>query len=288
MFFVNLDCEALLGLDERMNSVIRQAMKAAGTRLVSATYAHIGELAHAKLHSRLKIYMDALTMAEVNDSTWVINLEAKARWIDDGIPAGREMIDDLLKSPKAKRAKDGSKYLVVPFNHGPGKGPTNTTQAQRDLIGTIKKDLGKINAARVQKGLGKVPFGTIERNEDGQPKLGVLHKFDILHAPLKTHQGPGQGWGKIGSPRVGATGIPFLKGLRVTQRIQKYQKTGKETVKRSFETFRIVSSKHKGTGRWVNPGLEPVLLIDKGYEWALREWTDKIAPQVIEDVLAQV
>jgi hypothetical protein len=162
-----------------------------------------------------------------------------------------------------------SRYRVIPFQHN--KGPTQQTKTQNELKETIRTEMGKRG----------IPYGKLEMNADGTPKLGKLHSFDIKDKPLKTQNGVGQGWGEIGKPKVGATGIPFLQGVNVYQTKVK-DKSGKESVQKQIMTFRIVSSKHKGTGRWVHPGFEPKKFLQEGYEWALKEWNDKILPQILE------
>lgn len=273
MLLINLDISALVQLRDQLEPSIRNAMRIHGQRLTAATHAHILELAKQKLHSRRKAFEEGLTIFEAEKGVWVINLDKKARWIDDGMDE-HEMIDDLLKSKKAKTGKDGSRYMSIPFDHSPGKGKTSTTPAQQDLASTIKAELKKRG----------IPFGKLETGPTGAPKLGTLHKFDIMKEPLKAVQGPGQGKGPIGQVRQGPTGIPFLQGITISQKKVKDKKTGKESVQRGIMTFRTVSSKMKGSGRWVHPGLKPLHMMDDGYRWAMREWESRIS----QDVLAEV
>jgi hypothetical protein len=193
-------------------------------------------------------------------------------WIEEGMPP-HEMIDNLLKSPKAKTSKDGSKYLSIPFKHN--KGPTQQTAPQTSLTDTIKSSLKEMNKSR-SKG-NKIPYAKIETNPDGSPKLGLLHKFDIVDKPLKMSNSPGQGKGPVGAPMQGPTGIPFLKGVRIYQ-----NKNAQGKVERTIMTFRTVSSKMKGTGRWFHPGLEPVKFLDQAFDWAMKEWETKMKPAIIE------
>lgn len=274
MFLVNIDIKALGQFGADIEATMKKAAEEAARQLVPAVHAHILEQAQQKLHSRLKMFTDGLSMQQEGEHTWVITLDRKARWIDDGMES-HEMIDDLLA--KGKTAKDGSKYRVIPFHHGPGKGKTSTTPAQQTLIATIKQEL---------KSRG-IPFGKIERGADGKPLQGLLHKLDINGAPVKTQNGPGQGWGRIGDVRQGFTGIPFLQGVRIYQK-SKTNKDGSEgPVQRAIMTFRVVSSKHKGTGRWVHPGLEPVHIIDEAYDWAQHEWETNILPKIVDFISKQ-
>jgi len=275
MFHINVDFSELEQFTDRLPDAAEKAMDTAVQQLTAATYGHILEKVQQSLHSRREKYLESLHMKEV-DGVWMITLDASARWIEDGMPE-HEMLDDLLKSPKAKTAKDGSKYIVVPFRHGPGLGPTNSTPAQQDLTSTIKAAFKKAG----------IPFGTIERGENGKPMLGKLHTFNIMNQPKKTREGPGQGRGSIGDVKQGWTGTPFLQGISVYQRMTN-DKQGKPHVQRSIMTFRVASSKQKGTGKWVHPGLEPKNFLDEGAEWALKEWEDKIAPMVLDYVIQWV
>ena len=264
MISLNIDLSAVTDLNNSLRPKINAALKNAAQSLSAQAHAHLLELVQAKLNSTRETYVDAIGFSQVNDSTWVINLDKSAMWIEEGLPE-HEMLDNLLKSPKAKMAKDGSRYIVVPFKHN--KGPTQQTKAAGDLTATIKQELKK----------RQIPYGKIERDEKGQAKLGLLHKFDIMKDPVKSHDGPGQGHGPIGQVRQGMTQIPFLQSVRI------YQRNIKGSVKRDIMTFRVASSKHKGTGKWVHPGLKPRKFMDETAEWALKTW-DAIRDEIIKSV----
>jgi hypothetical protein len=54
-------------------------------------------------------------------------------------------------------------------------------------------------------------------------------------------------------------------------------------------TFRIVSSKHKPDGvRWNHPGTEPIHVMEDGLKWALEEWQNKVAPDIIARITANL
>lgn len=280
MFFINVDISELKDLTS-LGTVAQKAMTEAARNLAMQTHAHIVEQANQKLHTRRQMFVDALNMFAVSDDTFVVSLNASARWIDDGLPE-RNMIDDLLsqrnpKSKPPKEAKDGSRYRVIPFEHGGGA--TQNTPAQMTLLDTIKQTLKKEN----------VPYKKLEKDESGKPKLGKLHSFDIMTEPNKTEEGPGQGWGPKGEVRQGfsedrKSGTPFLQGLNIYQRKVK-DKQGKESVKRFIMTFRIVSSKHKQQpGRWDAPALPPVNIMDEAAEWARQTWEKSVAPELLERI----
>lgn len=209
---------------------------------------------------------------------WDITVAEGSSFVCQGVVihnSSHEMIDDLLKGKGVKTSKDGSRYRSIPFEHGPGKGAASMTPAQLTLQQTIKDEMKKRN----------IPYGKIEKDAKGNPLSGMLHSFDVHNGPPKTAEGPGQGWGKIGQPRQGPTGIPFLHGVRVYQKLVENAK-GEKSAKRAIMTFRTVSSKMKGTGRWVHPGLQPTKIFEDTVEWAHKEWDTNIAPKILDFILS--
>ena len=262
MVYLHVDISDLLGLKE-LEDKVNEAAKMALADLAAQTHSHIAENVQAKLHSTREKYLDALSIQQVDDATWLINLDAKAEWIESGL-SPHSMVDDLLKSPKAKTAADGSKFLVVPFEHK--KGPASSTPAQKSLTDTIKEEFKR----------RKIPYGKLEVDAAGNPKKGVLHSFDINHSPIKTANGVGQGHGPIGAVKQGHTGIPFLKGIRVSQKEIKDPASGKSKVVKQITTFRVVTSKDRGTNRWWHPGVPQRNFLDEAMDWAERQWDEKI------------
>lgn len=266
MININIDLSEILelqNLDKELNKILDQAAR----ELTVATHAHVVERVQAELHSTRDKYLQALSIEKVDDATWAINLDVSAMWLEEGLQP-HEMIDNLLKSPKAKTAADGSRYAVIPFQLN--KKPSATWAQAKDLNEAVKKQL---------KARG-IPYAKIEKDASGQDKLGTLHSFDVMRknslaTPVRKGPGPGGGHGDIGLPKQGPTGIPFLEGTRIIQR-----KVGGKT-QRAIMTFRVVSSKHKGMGRWFHPGLKAKKFFDEATEWAERTWTERILPQVL-------
>jgi len=271
MIYMNLDMGPVIEMAKGFKQGVEKVMQDAARDLAMQTHAHILEQVQQKLHSTREKYINALGIQQVDNDTWVITLSRDALFIEEGIKPNMDMLDGLLKSPKAKTAKDGSRYIVVPFEHK--KGQTSQTPAQKNLTDTIKAEMKKRS----------IPYGSIEKKADGSPKLGLLHSFDIMKKPVKTGQGVGQGHGPVGAVKQGPTGIPFLQGVRVYQHKVK-DKQGKEHVQKSIMTFRIASSKHKGQGRWVHPGLEAKRFFDEAAKWALKEFEDNIRDKILASV----
>jgi hypothetical protein len=264
MITLNVNLGPMIELSNGLRGRLETALKNAAQQLAMQSHAHLMEEVNQKLHSTRQKYVDAVSFSQVDDTTWMISLDKSAMWIEEGMPE-HSMLEGMLKSPKAKLAKDGSRYLVVPFQHN--KGPTSQTSAAQDLTATVKKELKK----------REIPYNKIERGPDGKAKLGLLHSFDITKEPVKTHDGPGQGHGGVGDVRQGTTGIPFLQSVRVYQR---QMKNG--SVNRGIMTFRVASSKHKGSGKWVHPGIQARKFFDETQEWALKTW-DTMREEIIKE-----
>jgi len=274
--WINLDVSSLISVAGGLKSAMEKAVKEQVALLVAQTRGHITEEVNKRLHTRRAMYIENLSHFQDGD-VWVISLAAKAVWIEEGMPE-HSMLDDLLKSKNVKRAKDGSAYTVVPFELN--KGPTQLTPAQQTLTDTLK-------SVMKQKG---IPYGKLEMDAGGSAKTGLLHKFDIMDAPMKT-QGPwggsSLGHGAVGEVQQGPTGIPFLQGVNVYQR-QVTDAAGQKHVKKSIVTFRVASSKHRGQGRWEHPGLEPCNFFEEAREWANEQWDKEICPAILDSILSQV
>jgi hypothetical protein len=257
-----------MGLEDAAKDVSQDALR----ELTVSTHAKMVELAQDALHTRRKTFLDGLKIFQADDNTWVISLDASARWTIDGIKQ-HEMIDDLLK--KGKRSADGSVYKVIPFRLNKQK--QQMTAAQQSLLATVKKELAKVGTTPNQ----------IEMNAQGQPKLGLVRSLDINTKPKST-RALRIGGGPYGDVAQGSTGgIPLLRGVRVYQEKIK-DKDGGEKVGRFVATFRVVSSKQKGSGKWIYPGLDPVDIFEQSMEWAQTTWEQKVAPKILAKLIASI
>lgn len=271
IFSINVDTSAIEDL-LKVPDAIQQQAQVFGSALAEAAKNHLIEGAQQKLHSSRKIYIDGLSTHQLDENTWVVSLEASAVWAEVGMHR-HNMLDDILSSPKAKTNKKGGKYLSVPFKHGGP--PSSSTPAQRNLNQTI---------AKVMKGFGISPT-KIERHDNGSPKLGTLHTFDIPK-PNKTHEGVGQGQGPIGAPIQGHTGIPYLQNLKVIQRMVT-NTAGDESVQRDLVTFRMASSSQQGKGMWDHPGTPGAQLFPETEQFIKDTWS-KMAPDFVKAVLTSI
>ncbi len=290
---VNIDIGDFKDLGAGLEEGLKQACADASRDLAAATHGKAVELANDLLHARRRSYIEALRLSQEGD-VWILSLAASARWIEDGMPP-HNMLDALLSSPTAKPSKDGGHYVIIPFEHGPGKGPAEDTKEHQDLVDVLKREMKRgvldLDSRGEKAERKKIPWGQIERDPNGNPKLGRLHRFNIGDSPLKDREGAGQGRGPIGDVRQGPNmrqragggpgggGNPFLQGVAVYQNLD-----DKGKVQRSVVTFRIASSKQQGEAIWDHPGLQPVNIIDKAWDWAMTQVESEILPKLIEKV----
>jgi hypothetical protein len=249
---------------------VQQVLEQAASELTTKTHEKVLEFARDRLKTRRPKFQDGVKVYQ-EDGVWVIALDDDLAWINDGVPPG-SMLPGLLAG-KSAHNEDGHKYAIVPFPQAVGSGPTNTTDWQMDLVNNAKDAVKKAG----------LKWKELELDDQGRPKVGLLHKLKVT-TPNKGSEGPGQGWGKIGEPRVGKSGVQFMQGASVYQREVKDRATGVSSVQRGVVTFRIASEKHAAEGRWEYPGLEKTNIFEDAYAWAVDELERTVQPQVNEKI----
>lgn len=240
---LQIDAEAIADQLRSFTTEMKNEMKKAVGNLATLTRTRIAEAAQEELDTSRHIYMEALSDPEEEaPGVWVISLDQKGMWIEEGIQPNKDMKPDLLK---------GAKYKVIPFRYDkPQSQNSNYTQG---LITEIKQQLRKQG----------VPYKKIEYNKDGSPKVGKLHEFNF-----------GNPGGKMGAPGKGNT--PALAGLTIYQREQ----GGK--IKRDILTFRTVSSTPASSGKWIHPGFEAKKFMDRAMIQAIDDWENQILPELMQ------
>lgn len=225
---------------------VEQDLRKAVGQLAAMTHAKVVERANNELKSTRKKFMDSLGFEEISPGVWVISIDEKGMFIEEGIETNHDMKPDLLKNG-AKTSKSGNRYKVIPFDYG--KPPSQMTGSTQQLVSQIKRSLKQ----------EQVPFKKIERNSDGSPKVGKLHEFNF------------------GGGKPGKGNTPALKGLSIYQSMTK-----SGNVKRDILTFRTVSSGPASAGKWMHPGLKAKKYLDWALEQATKEWETEILPAVLE------
>lgn len=222
--------------------VEQDIVKAVGG-LAAMTHGLTIEKAQQELHSTRDRYVNALSFEEVAEGVWVVSLDEPALFIEEGLPANFDMKPGLLKDSKV--SSKGVQYRVIPFDHSTP--PSQNTIKKQTLVNQIKKGLK-------DKGVG---FKSIEKDANGSPRVGRLHK-DI----------------NLGGPVMGRGNTPVMNGINVYQ-----TKTATGGIRRDVMTFRTVTSAQ--TDKWIHPGLDAKKFMDKALEEAMAIWENEILPQVL-------
>jgi len=231
---------------EQFRKEMQKDINEAVGQLAKMTEVKILELAENGLHTTFDVYKANLSSSNPSDGVYVITLDQKAMWIEEGLPPDFDLKDGLLKNAKVSKA--GYRYAVVPFKHN--KGPSKNTPKAQDLVNQVKKVLRQEN----------IPFKQIEKNANGSPRLGLLHKIDIDSK----------------KPTAKAS-TPALQGLRI---YQNQDEKGKVT--KGIYTFRTATDSPAGKDKFKHPGLEAKLFMDQAYTWMLSAWENEILPELLK------
>lgn len=240
---IKIDAAALAKEFDEFAKEVEADLKKGVANLAAITHAKVAEMASSELKSSREDYINTLGFEEIAEGIWIVGLGKEAMWIEEGLAPNFDMKPGLLKN--GLTGKNG-KYKIIPFEHS--KAPSQLTQNAQALVTELRANLKK----------EKIPFKTIERNEDGSPKLGKLHTKNF---PSDI---PGKG------------NTPALKGVSI------YQSIKDNKVRRDILTFRTVTSGPGSEGKWLHPGLDGKQFLDKAAEWAMKEWETKILPEIME------
>lgn len=241
---IKIDTAGLAAQFKEFALEVEQDIKKGVANLATITHAKVAEMASEELRSTRQPFLDNLGFEEIADGVWVVSVDEKAMFIEEGLNQGFDMKPGLLKN--GKTSKKGYKYRVVPFEHS--KAPSQLTESAQAIVSQIRSNLKK----------EKVPFKKIEKNPDGSPRLGKLHTLN---------------W-KSSIPGKGNT--PVLKGVNIYQTLTK---TG--NVRRDILTFRTVTGDPIQADKWKHPGLTGKKFLDRAFTWALKEWEERILPEIM-------
>jgi hypothetical protein len=219
--------------------------------VAAMTHAKLLELAGNEMHSLAQKYKDAVSFQQLDDTLWIVSLDASALWIEEGRKSGFQ--EELLHGKSSKVSKDGTRYAVIPFEHS--KIPSQQTSSAKQLTDQIKSELKKRN----------ISYKKIEYGADGSPRLGLVHKFDIESARPARISG------------ITKASHPALSGVSIYQR-----KAPGGKIRRDIMTFRVISEKSKADGKWMHPGMVGYKLMDKSLDWAFDLWEREILPDIMK------
>lgn len=174
-----INTEEIISQFKEAKEEIKKNLEDSLRNLVTLTRARIVESTETLSSATNRIYMEALgDEEEVAPNVWVIALDEKALWIEDGIEPNHDMKPDLLK---------GKNYRAIPFRYD--KPESRNTPYTQGLISEIKQKLKK----------EKLSISKIEKDASGSPRVGKLHEFDF------------------GGPIPGRGNTPALQRLNIYQ-----------------------------------------------------------------------
>ena len=272
-FSTNLE-EIAKALQKRVED-IRSDVKAGAESLAIQTHAKVLELASQELKGyHLEQYIgrngENVTWKKATDNLWIVALDPKAAYIEDGSEPRPMATDDwLLKN--AKTSKTGDKYKVIPMPQAKGgKSLSGTNAALNSMAKKVIRD-------------SKTSMRTIERDASGAPKIGIVKKLNP-QAPMTQAQAPSL-FSRPRTPDEAAkSGLKAHQGIFKLQGLVIAQKAGNNgKVKKEALTFRVVSSKHSAENRWVYPRVPAANIFQKTNDWMLKEaW-----PAILKSISAK-
>ena len=186
-----------------------------------------------------------------------------AAWMEDGLPSGFDLLPGLLRSPKAKQGKNGL-YVIVPFKQNQKSSKMTNTQSSINQF--VRQGLKDRN----------IPYGKIESNPDGSPKMGLIHRLN-LEKPKNLQE---LGVKSINDPAK----VPLLQGLSVYQKASKNEITGKTSTRKEMTTFRVASASHSGTKWQLTKAIPPTNFLEDAKNWAEKELEEKIIPELLKSL----
>lgn len=244
---INIDVAKIAADFKDLALEVEQDLNKGVANLAAMTHAKVAEMANNELRSTRKNFQDSLGFEEVAPGVWVVSVDEKGLWVEEGIEPNTDMKPGLLKDA-TQISKDGHRYRSIPFEHS--KAPSQLTPYAQRLVSQIRYELKKQG----------IPFKKLEKTPEGSPRIGKLHKLDI----------------SSGKPTPRAS-TDALKGINIYQTMTK---TG--NVRRDILTFRTVSDGPASAKKWIHPGLEPKHYLERAQEWALKEWEDNILPEILK------
>lgn len=251
---VRLETEG--NVSEQAQKIIENLKKdivAATKALGQGAFQKAHEIADQKMSPELSgVYKQNLYINELSENITEIGIKEDAFWIEQGKKGGfmEELLNHKSGSPP-KTAKDGSKYRVIPFKHSAtGKGSSTASQTAINELKTFLK----------KEGIRYSKTRALALDANGSPRVGRIHSFDIK--AMRDRK-------KKSVENLSRN----LEGLSI------YQNYNPETkrVERNIMTFRIISEKHRNSGKWQYPAGRPKKQVLKDvFAWVEQTWQSKI------------
>jgi hypothetical protein len=225
----------------------------------------------AVIHSRTGKYLQSIQRASEGDfATRVFSDAPYSEMIENGTPA-RDLKRMLDTSMKVRVAKDGSRYLIIPFRWGtPG-----TTGFGRNVMPQAVHELwksGSMEASRVT-GMGVRPSGT------GAFDVRTRQAFMV---PARRYR-----WGDRLSRRdLNEVGVFGEQAKRMSGMVQMRNPGGQGGSRHSqYLTFRVMSERSSGWLAPAIPGRHPAREVAREFEEKARRVFAMAARRDIESLL---
>lgn len=210
------------------------ALEAGATKAIAATPLLIRQefasQARRSLSTSLSEYMASL---DIKLSDGVLIVEQEGSWLAEAVErgiSGFEMKDTLLKSPKAKLSKKGTKYLHVPLPVSKTKPNASTDKAQ-------------LLQQKIREALNDPIFSN--------PKVSLTPE------------------GSFKKMEQLVTADPQLKGMYKIQGFKdKNALQNNNPSYTQYLMFRTISNNPFAKSKWQHPGIEPKRLFPKVNYWA--------------------
>lgn len=180
---LKLDTTALANTLKEYAKEVEQDINKGVARLAAQTKAHVLMDAGAELSSpTFKTFSSSVGMDDIAPGIWVVSINEKGLWVEEGIEPNTDMKPGLLK---------GKNFRVIPFSKDKSK--ASSTNYEFQLREQVKSALKKEG----------IPFKKIEENPDKTPKLGLLHRKNF------------------GGEIPGKGNTPVLQGVSIYQTLTK-------------------------------------------------------------------
>lgn len=243
---IKLDTTSLANTLKEYAAEVEQDINKGVARLAAQTKAHVLMDAGAELSSpTYKTFSSSVGIDDIAPGIWVVSIDEKGLWVEEGIEPNTDMKPGLLKNA-TKTSKSGFKFRSIPF--AKDKSKASSTGYEFQLREQVKSALKKEG----------IPFKKIEKGPNGKPLEGLIHKKNF------------------GGELPGKGNTPVLQGVSIYQTVTK---TG--NVRRDILTFRTVSGGPKSAGKWFHPGYEAKKFLDKAQAWAEKEWEQTFIPEIL-------
>lgn len=251
----DIDVEGIAEKFGKLKERVKEDLTKGVESLAKMTHAKTLELAKEELGSLSQTYMDNVEWENPEENLWVVTLKNPAMWIEEGRKGG--FMEELLNGKSSDVGADGKRYAVIPFKHNTS--PSQQSPKAQELANQIKQEMKRRG----------VDWKKIEYDEDGSPRIGRLHRFNMDTARAKPQHK-----------------YPLTHGVSVYQKyhdVQQKDGSVKQELRRDVVTFRTISEKHEREGLWMHPGREGAKILDEAFDWAVSYWESNILPEILKE-----